>query len=648
MGDGLKITKDKRHRSSSSLAGAAVEGTRSERKIDIRASIPEVDDQFATAEARCDDLQEKIDLVKTLKRKRKLKKRSMTTVIDQAADHDNVPFITVRTQPKKTLVVTEVSQAARLRAFQLPQNPTRGYLDPATVEQRRMIGQVRGYHQMYRRPQDTAPNIIHNKQGRDHRSKQHRKVRPDGDSEFGASGQVSSDGPMEVACGRDDTRMLRHRYIRPAHRRMPSSLRAGGTSSSLQADDYSKETRAPGRAPQRWRGELNGEMKAVDLSNANRRRTVTVCLAMYSPNMESAASKQATSMPLAPGVRRQIKTAENGPRPREERPVVELFNKHRGNANSHRSPPPIDAKIKKPKVCRPELNGDAVTGPIEPEMHLDSKKENHSQPRRGKYRSRRYEMPTIASQMKQAGTRCYYGNANKTNIPFIVSKSTTPSHNIGVNLQQVLNGIKTQQPLTGIPMTIAYHMGMGHVPSYGAKSATTRPTLENREINTIKVGQRLLRLPSYKYISYDRLLNLYREGDGIVSKFLRANSRPHYFYTSMYNLVTNREDFDGATSKGRSGSQEAKQSLAEYASLYREYEQIGACIKKGNYDPELEQRREELSRELAAREDHIRKVVQDYRTSCDVDRWTLRASVSTAEDGYRHSTSKLNFGEPHQ
>ncbi|KAG6452202.1 hypothetical protein O3G_MSEX007500 [Manduca sexta] len=581
MGDGLKITKDKRHRSSSSLAGAAVEGTRSERKIDIRASIPEVDDQFATAEARCDDLQEKIDLVKTLKRKRKLNKRSMTTVIDQAADHDNVPFITVRTQPKKTLVVTEVSQAARLRAFQLPQNPTRGYLDPATVEQRRMIGQVRGYHQMYRRPQDTAPNIIHNKQGRDHRSKQHRKVRPDGDSEFGASGQVSSDGPMEVACGRDDTEcsdtdifdprteecLAHYEPVEPVQVYKPTTIR---------------RRHVPRDVPPR-----DG-----------------------APNMESAASKQATSMPLAPGVRRQIKTAENGPRPREERPVVELFNKHRGNANSHRSPPPIDAKIKKPKVCRPELNGDAVTGPIEPEMHLDSKKENHSQPRRGKYRSRRYEMPTIASQMKQAGTRCYYGNANKTNIPFIVSKSTTPSHNIGVNLQQVLNGIKTQQPLTGIPMTIAYHMGMGHVPSYGAKSATTRPTLENREINTIKVGQRLLRLPSYKYISYDRLLNLYREGDGIVSKFLRANSRPHYFYTSMYNLVTNREDFDGATSKGRSGSQEAKQSLAEYASLYREYEQIGACIKKGNYDPELEQRREELSRELAAREDHIRKLVQ--------------------------------------
>lgn len=60
------------------------------------------------------------------------------------------------------------------------------------------------------------------------------------------------------------------------------------------------------------------------------------------------------------------------------------------------------------------------------------------------------------------------------------------------------------------------------------------PSLDHREINAIRVGQRLLRLPSYKYMSYNRLLTLYREGDGMVPRFLRAISRPHYFYTSMY------------------------------------------------------------------------------------------------------------------
>lgn len=79
-------------------------------------------------------------------------------------------------------------------------------------------------------------------------------------------------------------------------------------------------------------------------------------------------------------------------------------------------------------------------------------------------------------------------------------------------------------------------------------------------------------------------------------------------FNVLSSLQTHREDQDGATSKGRGGSQEAKQSLAEYASLYREYEQIEKCLKDANYDPELERRKEELSKELAAREEHIRRV----------------------------------------
>lgn len=52
----------------------------------------------------------------------------------------------------------------------------------------------------------------------------------------------------------------------------------------------------------------------------------------------------------------------------------------------------------------------------------------------------------------------------------------------------------------------------------------------------------------------------------------------------------------------------AKQSLAEYATMYREYQQIEECMKEGNYDPELERRKEELSHELTTREEHIRRV----------------------------------------
>ncbi|KAM3968398.1 uncharacterized protein ACR2FA_012216 [Aphomia sociella] len=591
MGDGLKLTKDKRHRSSSSISGVVIEGTRSERKLDIRVSIPEVDDQFALAEVRCDDLQDKIDLVKVLKRKRKLKKRSTTRLNDAPAIVETVPFLTVRTQPKKTLMVTEVSQqAARLRRLETPQNPTRGYLDPATVEQHRMIGQMHGYNRTYGQQQEqkkTKQPVTDQKSPRT----RPRRARADGDYTCGQGVQITCDVQQDVA---DDL-----------------------------LDEYS-------------------DNDIFDQHNDE--------FAL----MKKKLAETGQQMKSSPVGRRRHITQETKEAPAavpEERPVVELYNKAGNRSSLTPDVQLLSAQVdKKNKRGSREYQAfeDQSTGPLEDVTPAPTKKEGFRHPRRVKYRSRRYEMPTVASQMKQSGMRYYYGNTNHTNIPFIVSKSTAPSHNIGVNIQQVLNGLKVQQPLSGIPLTIAHHMGLGHVPHYGSKSAVVQPSLDNREINAIKLGRRLLRLPSYKYISFNRMLALYREGDGMVPRFLRAISRPHYFYTSMYNsLPTNREDFDGATSKGHGGSsQEAKQSLAEYAALYREYEHVDKCIKEGNYEPDLEQRKEELSKELAAREDHIRRVVQEYRTSTEIDQSTLRASASTAEDGYRHSTFKLNLGDP--
>ncbi|XP_028043078.1 uncharacterized protein LOC114252692 [Bombyx mandarina] len=626
MGDCLKLVKDKRHRSSSSLAGA-LDCTRSEKKLDIRASIPEVDDQFALAEARCDDLQDKIDLVRVLRKKKKLKKRSMTKVGEPQLALDNIPVITVRTQPKK-----KVSQhAARLRKIEMPHNPTRGYVDPASVEQHMMLGEMRGTKN-YKPPEaqrlkEKPGSAGYNNYGKN----QPRKNYPDGDSMYGAGTQFSSEGPMEVACGDDDT-VPRYSDVdlfdqRPQH--------------------YSLKVKNP------------KEVRQVPV--LNRRRHVPKennTIKDETKRHESGGDtlKQYRGAPSAN--QRHINTGQSY---HEERPVLELFNKER-------SSPPLDAQRQaqtssyynqdrwnkkktigcdKKRVDAPVRRPLNETGPVESKKsHVESKKEDNRYPRREKYRSHRYELPTVASQMKQAGVRYYCENTKRPNIPFIVSKSTAPSHNIGVNIQQVLNGLKVQQPLSGIPSTIAHHMGLGHVSTYGTRSATAHPSLDNREINVIKLGHRMLRLPSYKYMSYNRLLNLYREGDGIVPRFLKAINRPHYFYTSMYNSLTaDRDDFDGATSKGRGGSQEAKQSLAEYASLYREYEHIEKCIKEGPYQPHLEQRKEELSKELASREEHIRKVVKEFKASGDSEQ-PLRASASTTEDGYRHSTFKLNVGDP--
>ncbi|XP_011872993.1 PREDICTED: uncharacterized protein LOC105564867 [Vollenhovia emeryi] len=57
-----------------------------------------------------------------------------------------------------------------------------------------------------------------------------------------------------------------------------------------------------------------------------------------------------------------------------------------------------------------------------------------------------YEMPTLASKLKRSG-RSYFSRFSFRNIPFVVGTSVTPSHNLGLNIQQVLSVIKTRQPI---------------------------------------------------------------------------------------------------------------------------------------------------------------------------------------------------------
>ncbi|XP_048005597.1 uncharacterized protein LOC125241258 isoform X2 [Leguminivora glycinivorella] len=610
MGDGLKLSKDKRHRSSSSLGGTAVEGTRSERKLDLAESIAEVDDQFALAEARCENLQEKIDLVKVVKKKKKLKKLSMTRVNEVPVPPENMSYITVKTQPKKKAIQT------RQRRPEVPS------LNSAAEEQRQMLGQMRGYNEAYYEPQHqyqqaqtTEPN---RQRTRD------RRARADGDRVMcGRSVQI--DGPVL------------------AEPRPPDDV------DTSDYEEYHQNEFSPKKP--------SPEGRPLSPKNTGRRRHVprdvpikTVREKWKDRTRERGwhASPDRRAVPAYNNFTSQLGGDEPG-----ERPVVELFSNNMKTAASNvstRQPVATERKLKKDvrdgtrrgvRPVRDNFN-DQRTGPLGDVSTQPVKNKEARHPHKLKYRCRRYELPTMASQMKQAGARYYQGTGAYPNIPFVVSKSTAPSHNIGVNIQQVLNGLKVQQPLTGIPPTIAHHMGLGHVSTFMVNNNIAPALSEHREINTIKLGRRLVRLPSQKYMSYNRALNLYREGDGMVPRFLRAISRPHYFYTSMYNLATTREDLDAATSKANNvAAQEAKQSLAEYASLYREYEQLDKTLREGNYEPEWERRRDEIWKELALREERVRKMVQDYKGS-NAELAPLRASASTAEDsGRRRSCYKL-------
>lgn len=73
--------------------------------------------------------------------------------------------------------------------------------------------------------------------------------------------------------------------------------------------------------------------------------------------------------------------------------------------------------------------------------------------------SKNYELPTIASKMKQVA-KSYLRRFNFRSIPFCAAKSTSPSHNIGINIQQVMSIIKTRQPITGISPTLAHNISL--------------------------------------------------------------------------------------------------------------------------------------------------------------------------------------------
>lgn len=73
--------------------------------------------------------------------------------------------------------------------------------------------------------------------------------------------------------------------------------------------------------------------------------------------------------------------------------------------------------------------------------------------------SKSYELPTIASKLKEVA-KSYLHSFNFRSIPFCAAKSTTQSHNIGINIQQVMSIIKTRQPVDGISPTLAHNIGL--------------------------------------------------------------------------------------------------------------------------------------------------------------------------------------------
>ncbi|XP_043472217.1 metacaspase-2-like [Leptopilina heterotoma] len=78
---------------------------------------------------------------------------------------------------------------------------------------------------------------------------------------------------------------------------------------------------------------------------------------------------------------------------------------------------------------------------------------------------RNYEQPTVASKLKRV-PRSYYNRFNFRNIPFTVGTSITPSHNLGLNIQQVLSIMKSKQARPqGVSSMLIRKMSLGNRPN---------------------------------------------------------------------------------------------------------------------------------------------------------------------------------------
>lgn len=121
----------------------------------------------------------------------------------------------------------------------------------------------------------------------------------------------------------------------------------------------------------------------------------------------------------------------------------------RGNQSTAPPPPPTGAAGEDNYAQQDEEIMEMYKAPLTPIDENDRNRDDNS--------CKSYYLPTIASKMKQVATS-YFDNFNFRTIPFIAAKSTSPSHNLGVNIQQVLSIIKGRKPMEGISPTLAYNI----------------------------------------------------------------------------------------------------------------------------------------------------------------------------------------------
>ncbi|XP_064214651.1 uncharacterized protein LOC103313194 isoform X2 [Tribolium castaneum] len=211
------------------------------------------------------------------------------------------------------------------------------------------------------------------------------------------------------------------------------------------------------------RGKIKSKAKVASISssrNFKKMRKATTSL----PDKRHTKSSESQILKVAPAINKRARKVATKPKVFEapRKSLVPSIVKHsarnpdlveiyHNNAVKQTKSSDSDINKKKPKV-EPDVE-------VVPPLNIG---ENDNQVDQNKgvvsiYKN--YTLPTISSRMKQAA-KYYMHSFNIKTIPFCLSTSTSPSHNIGINIQQVMSMVKTKQPVGKLSPTLAYNIGL--------------------------------------------------------------------------------------------------------------------------------------------------------------------------------------------
>ncbi|CAK9802560.1 hypothetical protein ANTQUA_LOCUS3377 [Anthophora quadrimaculata] len=228
-----------------------------------------------------------------------------------------------------------------------------------------------------------------------------------------------------------------------------------------------------------------------------------------------------------------------------------------------------------------------------------------------------YEMPTLASKLKRAN-RSYFGRFNFQNIPFVVGTSVTPSHNLGLNIQQVLSIMKTRQSATsGITPVLIRKISRGMKPV-----SILMEQIHNQQGKVSHVNSRLTNIHMQNenvFLKYkkedtksENLLNALN-----ATQLLAADNKMLKLFASQQNVnldvETQNVQSKTCQSQDSKGIREVLINLHDqFEEMNIKYEKLQAKAKECP-NKDLEEEILNLEKELSAKEDEINAVVNLYK-----------------------------------